>query len=58
MSRVRRGIAFATSMLDPGVWFHALRILHYYGYAHVPRAPQAHRRSRCAHRAERVDHQR
>ncbi len=35
MSRARRGIAFAASMLDPGVWFHGFRILHYYGYAHV-----------------------
>lgn len=32
MSRLRRGLA---SVLDPRVYLHALRVLHFYGYAHV-----------------------
>ncbi len=31
-NKLIRGI---TSLLDFGVWFHAFRILHYYGYSHV-----------------------
>jgi len=34
-NRSRKLAGFAKSFLDPLVWLHALRILHFYGYSHV-----------------------
>ena len=35
MSKLQAAARFVLSMLDPMVWLHAFRILHFYGYSHV-----------------------
>ena len=32
---MNRGMNFVRSFLDPRVYLHAFRLLHFYGYAHV-----------------------
>lgn len=35
MSRARKLMTAAASVLDPRIYLHGLRVLHYYGYSHV-----------------------
>ncbi|MDQ1084623.1 MULTISPECIES: DapH/DapD/GlmU-related protein [Microbacterium] len=35
MSRIRKALTAAASLVDPRVYLHGLRVLHYYGYSHV-----------------------
>lgn len=40
MPKAARLIGFVGSVLNPRVWFHALRIVHFYAYSHVAEVPK------------------